>query len=386
MGRARKEVSRLKLKRAEIKVLFVITQSELGGAQRYVLELASNLPERYEAVIAAGKDGDGAFIESAKAAGIRTIQLKLLKRNISPLHDYFAVGELHRLLKEEAPDIVHLNSSKASIIGGLAVGSSYCSVYTVHGWVFLELISPVKQRIFASMERYASNFHDGIIVLSENDFEAGRRSDIDTSKFIKIQSGVNSNSFLPRDEARNKIEEIAGTSFGNRKLILATSNFYPPKGINVLIDAMTGIKNDALAVVFGDGALRASLEKQISRLKLTETVLLPGFVKNASSYLKGADIFALPSVKEGLPYALLDAINARVPIVATAVGGVAEVLDRVVVEPNNPGALAAGLKTQLQSPVLPASPPPSFDRMLESTLECYEKILEKGRAKPPNGS
>lgn len=386
MGRARKEVSRLKLKRAEIKVLFVITQSELGGAQRYVLELASNLPERYEAVIAAGKDGDGAFIESAKAAGIRTIQLKLLKRNISPLHDYFAVGELHRLLKEEAPDIVHLNSSKASIIGGLAVGSSYCSVYTVHGWVFLELISPVKQRIFASMERYASNFHDGIIVLSENDFEAGRRSDIDTSKFIKIQSGVNSNSFLPRDEARNKIEEIAGTSFGNRKLILATSNFYPPKGINVLIDAMTGIKNDALAVVFGDGALRASLEKQISRLKLTETVLLPGFVKNASSYLKGADIFALPSVKEGLPYALLDAINARVPIVATAVGGVAEVLDRVVVEPNNPGALAAGLKTQLQSPVLPASPPPSFDRMLESTLECYEKILEKGRVKPANGS
>lgn len=386
MGRARKEVSRLKLKRAEIKVLFVITQSELGGAQRYVLELASNLPERYEAVIAAGKDGDGAFIESAKAAGIRTIQLKLLKRNISPLHDYFAVGELHRLLKEEAPDIVHLNSSKASIIGGLAVGSSYCSVYTVHGWVFLELISPVKQRIFASMERYASNFHDGIIVLSENDFEAGRRSDIDTSKFIKIQSGVNSNSFLPRDEARNKIEEIAGTSFGNRKLILATSNFYPPKGINVLIDAMTGIKNDALAVVFGDGALRASLEKQISRLKLTETVLLPGFVKNASSYLKGADIFALPSVKEGLPYALLDAMNARVPIVATAVGGVAEVLDRVVVEPNNPGALAAGLKTQLQSPVLPASPPPSFDRMLESTLECYEKILEKGRVKPANGS
>lgn len=358
-------------------MLFVITQSEMGGAQRYVLELASGLPDGFEPVIAAGSDGNGAFLKSANAAGIKTILLKNLKRNISPLHDYFAVCELHKLLVEESPDVVHLNSSKASIIGGLAAGSSYPSVYTVHGWVFLELIGSWKKKLYEKLERYASNFHDGIIVLSETDFEAGRRANIDTGKFVKIRSGVTACDFLARDEARVKIGEIAGLPQDGRKLILATSNLYPTKGISILIEAMTGLKSEAAVAVFGEGELRPALEKQIARLKLGDTVKLAGFVDSAAKYLKGADVFVLPSVKEGLPYALLDAMDAEVPIVATAVGGVAEVLDRVVVEPNNPGALAAGLKTQLKHPVLPAGRPPDFGQMLAATIECYESVMKK---------
>ncbi len=367
----------MKLERAEIKVLFVITQSEMGGAQRYVLELASGLPDGYEPVIAAGSDGNGAFIKSANAAGIKTIILQNLKRNISPFHDYFAVGELHKLLLEESPDVVHLNSSKASIIGGLAAGKSYPSVYTVHGWVFLELIGSWKKKLYEKLERYASNFHDGIIVLSETDFEAGRRANIDTGKFVKIRSGVTPCDFMQREEARAKIEEISGLRLGGRKLVFATSNLYPTKGISILIEAMTGLKNEAAVAVFGEGELRAPLEKQIARLKLGDTVKLAGFVDSAANYLKGADVFVLPSVKEGLPYALLDAMDAEVPIVATAVGGVAEVLDRVVVEPNNPGALAAGLKNQLRQPVLPAGRPPDFGQMLSATIECYESVMRK---------
>lgn len=356
----------------------------MGGAQRYVLELASNLPDRYEAVIAAGCDGDGSFLDAARAAGIRTIKLRCLKRNINLWHDYRAVSELHRVLNSEAPDVVHLNSSKASIIGTLAAGNSYNTVYTVHGWVFLELLGALKKKMYTGLEKYASNFHDAIIVLSDNDYEAGRRAGFDTGKFVKIQSGVAAGSFLNKDEARAKVSEICGSSFEYKKLILATSNLYPTKGIGVLLDSMTALEDDAAAVVFGDGELKNALQKQSARLKLTDRVYFPGFVKNAPVYLKAADVFVLPSVKEGLPYALLDAMGAGVPIVATAVGGVAEVLDRVVVEPNNPDALAAGLKKQLRDPVLPASPPRMFEEMLKDTLDCYEKLLADGATRPKN--
>jgi glycosyltransferase involved in cell wall biosynthesis len=91
--------------------------------------------------------------------------------------------------------------------------------------------------------------------------------------------------------------------------------------------------------------------------------------------IPGADVFVLPSLKEGLPYVLLEAMRIRVPIVATAVGGIPEVLDRVVVPPNEPQALAEAILSQLNHPEISTGDPPSLKEMVSSTVNCYQALL-----------
>src|SRR5690348_6940862 len=107
------------------KILYVITKSNWGGAQRYVFDLATHLPAGYEPVVALGGTGGagagtGLLAEKLKAAGIRVVYVQAFMRDISVTKDLGALAELTRLFKKERPDAVHLNSSKAGGVGALA--------------------------------------------------------------------------------------------------------------------------------------------------------------------------------------------------------------------------------------------------------------------------
>jgi glycosyltransferase involved in cell wall biosynthesis len=357
--------------RPRSKILFVITMSGGGGATRYVYDLATNLPDEFEALVVAGPDGGGALIKDAAKAGLRTHTLEHLRRSIDPRRDWAALRELREFFAAEKPDLIHLNSSKAGILGAAASRHRYRVIYTAHGWVFREQLPSHKRFLYAQAEKFSSRFYDQIIVLSDGDMRAALALGIPGDKLTLIRNGIREHDFMERGEARKHLSEILGFDCGERRILMTLALFFATKGLNHLIDAVTHVNQDCLAVILGEGMLRPQLEQQVMQLGLTGRVFMPGWVPGASLLLKAADVYVLPSMKEGLPFAVLEAMQARVPIVATRVGGVPEVLDHILVDPGDPAALAQAIDAQLTHPVVSDKQPPGFQTMLDQTVACY---------------
>lgn len=358
-------------------VLYVVTQSAPGGAQRYVLDLATSLPRSYEPIIGVGCDGGGGLLDLAKQAGLQTITLQALRRSISPLLDRHAIVELRRLYDKLRPSIIHLNSTKAGVLGSIAGGYKYCTVYTVHGWVFREQLPLWKTLAYMGAEKISARYLDGIIVLSESDYRAGAQLRIKRGKMRVIHNGIQHPQFISRSSAHQRISELCSIDLSERKLVLCIASFYPTKGISTLIRAMAAVDKRAVAVVLGDGELRLQLKHQIQELGLQASVFLPGYVPDAAELLLAADVFVLPSLKEGMPYALLEAMAAAVPIVATDVGGVREILSHRIVKAGDADELAAALNEQLLQPVHASQLPPTLKEMADQTVELYDQLIEQ---------
>lgn len=357
------------------RVLFVITQSAPGGAQRYVLDLARSLPSSFKPVIAAGMSGESHLHDQASGYGVPTIRLEHMGRAINPLADYRAIRELRAIVRQQQPDIVHLNSTKAGVLGAWACAGRVKTVYTVHGWVFNEPLSWWRREVYQLAERASSRRVDAVIVLSENDRQAGIRLGLGADKLKLIRNGINSAQPLSRDDARTQLSELCGADLASRKIILTIAGFYLTKGLSPLLSAVNALPGDVGAVILGDGPLRHSLEARVAELGLGNRVWLPGHAPEAWQLIPGADVFVLPSLKEGLPYVLLEAMRMNVPIVATSVGGVPEVLDTLVVRPGDPAALAVGIQQQLDHPAISDARPPSLQAMVDQTVLCYEALV-----------
>ena len=297
------------------KVLFVITKSTVGGAQRYVYDLATNLPEDYEPVVAAG--GTGALLRMLSQKGIRTIAIPHLERDISVFKEFRVLFFLIALFKKEKPDIVHLNSSKIGALGALAgrIAGIPKIIFTAHGWAFGE-----QTGIISKMFRYIASWITALLVhrvIAVSEYDK-KHSPI-PSKTICIYNGIDAHfSFGSGGAIR--------TAFPKGVRITGTiGELTKNKNQMALIEEAKNNPNLYVAIV-GEGEDREYLEKKIAEYGLTERVKLFGFMP-AQDVLRGFDVFALPSLKEGLPYALLEAKAAGLPIVANRVGGVGEILD-----------------------------------------------------------
>ncbi|MEA1929484.1 MAG: glycosyltransferase [Patescibacteria group bacterium] len=330
-----------------MRILQIITQGELGGAQKNVLDTSAYLSANNNVFIAIGATSapsDTWLLKEAKRANLKSENLFIvpaLVREVSPLKDFRAFYEVYKLVKKIKPHIVHVHSSKAGVICGLAAKiAGSCVVYTVHGFVFSEPSSALKKSFFILIEFIASFFRDLTITVSEFDRELGRKFFIiRKNKNILIYNGIdiqNEKNILPKDEARSFILEkiglkhLSGTS--NPRIVGTVANLYKTKGIKYLIESAKIVNDNLnlsekiLFVVFGEGELRHKLTEEIAKNNLEEIFFLPGLIPNAYIYLRGFDLFTLPSIKEGFPYALLEVILAKIPFIATDVGGISEIL------------------------------------------------------------
>jgi len=133
---------------AKPKILYLITQSEFGGAQRYIFDLANNLKNDYEIIVAGG--GQDELFEKLKKINVKNFKLKNLIREINLIKDIFAYWEIKKLIQKIKPDILHLNSSKISVLGAFAGRKAGVKkiIYTVHGFVFNEPMSKWKKLIY----------------------------------------------------------------------------------------------------------------------------------------------------------------------------------------------------------------------------------------------
>lgn len=384
----------------QTKVLYVITKSNWGGAQRYVYDIATSLnKEVFEAAVAAGGNG-GALIDKLQQAGIRAISIPFLQRNVNVIKEFLSLFALVKIFNRERPDIVHLNSSK---IGGLgAVAARISSVitrrrsliiFTAHGWGFNE-DRPYVARVAIFLAQWATALlcHK-IIALSGAVYGQAMYFPFSRKKIFFTEQGLRPETFLPRKEARKElISALNKTSVGGGEFpgtwIGCVAELTKNKGLIYLIEAISRLSAfDFRLLIIGEGEDRQKLQTQISKLKLQNKIFLLGFLDNAAKYLKAFDIFVLPSLTEALGYALIEAGQAGLPAVATKVGGIPWIIkdgeSGILVPPKNPEALANALKRLLADEGLRkqmgkknyglALRKFSFEKMLQETIDIYTK-------------
>lgn len=339
---------------ARKKILFLITKSNLGGAQRYVYDLATGLDTAtYESVVALG--GNGVLIDMLKKKGIRIIQIPSLERDISTKKELVSFWQINKILKNEQPDIIHVNSSKAGGIGAF-LGRLHGVpkiIYTAHGWAFNE------DRGFISRAA-VTFFHWLTVLLSHTTIVVSEttKSQMDlpliASKMKVIHNGRRPPHFLSREDARKELVEIAPQlkKWSDALWTGTIAELHPVKQHNVALAAVKELVKGGTSlhhIIIGDGELKDALERKIIDEGLTDHVFCVGHIHEAARLLKAFDIFVLPSRSEALAYAVIEAKQAELPIIASDVGGIPEIIsdkkNGLLVPSGDIQALAQALRT-----------------------------------------
>lgn len=340
--------------RLKKRILFVVTQSEFGGAQRFLFNLISNLDlAKYEIMLASGSGPDQIFLESAETAGVEIKEIASLVRDMDIFSDIKAVFTLRKLIKNYYPDVLFLSSSKAGFIGSLAavfpkVIPHIKVIYRIGGWTFNDPWPDWKKKFFAWLERISSNWKDLIIVNNSRDLADAKKLGIKPrEKIVLVYNGLDvyKLGFLSKDKARSdlaqKIPQDQRHDADSKIIIGTIANFYPAKGLEYLIRAAAIVqeRSNAVFYIIGDGRERKKIEQLIKEFRLKNFFLL-GRIENSYSYLPAFDIFVLPSIKEGFPWSLIEAMSAKIPVIATDVGAVKEIIqdgdNGIVINPKSP--------------------------------------------------
>ena len=299
-------------------VFILITRGDTGGAQQHILSLIRHLRHRIRFTLGCGESGY--LTAQAENMGIETIIVPHLKRPISPLTDLRCVRALRQILKRENPDLVHLHSSKAGVVGRLAASFlNVKSLFTAHGWAFTEGSGRVRRSYGLVIEWGMARFGDGIIAVSGYDFRLAK-------KFGVLGSDVSGNRrgwLIPNGARPVQVAARVRKRGGKPVRLLHVGRLERPKNQRLLIEAVSMIERDFSLTIVGSGRLRPELNESVGRHGLADRVT---FVEGSQidPHFADADIFVLSSDYEGLPLVILEAMSAGLPVVATDVGGVRE--------------------------------------------------------------
>lgn len=313
----------------KIKLLYVITKLELGGAQKQLLALIRGLDkERFITFLYTAKNG--LLVEDAlRIPCLKLKRSRFLERPIHPLKDFLAIIDLYIFIKMNRIDIVHTHSSKAGILGRLTarLAGVRVIVHTVHGWSFNDYQPLIKRKLFLWLEKIAAGFTDTLIVVSDYDKKRGLNNHIGKSyQYQLIRYGIDYPE-LDRVKGQNLKKELRMDP--NNLLVGMISCFKPqksPQDFIRLAYLVNQIIPEVKFILVGDGILRRDIEKLIDKFKLQNNVILTGWRRDIPDILSGIDIFVLTSLWEGLPISVLEAMGSKKPVVATTTGGIAEVI------------------------------------------------------------
>jgi len=345
-----------------VRVLHVITRLDPGGsAENTLLSVARLNKTRFDVHLAFGLTvGDpGPTLAKARQAGVTLIDIPELVRNVAPLADWRALRVLRRVMQSNAYDIIHTHTSKAGILGRLAARLEGVPriVHTPHGHVFYGYYGRIVTRLFVWLERWVARFTDCIIALTQSDLEDHLRFNIASrGRFCVIHSGIDFSPF-------------AGVTRGDRLAVRHSLGIDPDGVVIGTVGRLTAIKGqgdlltgfaavrtrvaNAWLLLVGDGEERGALESQARGLGVAEYVAFAGWREDIPSLLGAMDVFAFPSMNEGMGKALVEAMYVGLPCVATDVGGIPELIrheqEGLLVAPAAPHDLTEGMIRLLNS-------------------------------------
>ena len=344
----------------KIKILYVITKSNWGGAQKYVYELATNLPrDKFDVAVILG--GDGILLQKLRDQNIRIVNLENLERDINIFKEFAALIALIKIFRKEKPSIIHLNSSKIGGLGALA-GRIYNLlnklepksyklkaklIFTAHGFAFNE-DRPWLVKAVLFLLNYVT------IILSHKTVTINRKEFGQVSKlpFVKKKLEL---IYIGISESPKIVPTKKDTLHYAQIVVGTISELTKNKGLEYAIEAIARLKNQNVTFsIIGEGEERKNLEQLIKEKGVEDRIKLLGFKDGASMYLNLFDIFILTSVKEGLPYSILEAGLARLPVIASDVGGIGEIIENgksgILVESKNVEEIVTALTSFIDNP------------------------------------
>lgn len=284
-----------------MKILQVITLCELGGAQSVVINLANSLSVNHDVIVAAG-DGDGKMWELLDEK-VTKEHISTLVRELSPIKEIKTVIAMRRLYKKYRPDIVHLHSSKAGLLGRLAFPKNRI-VYTVHGFDSIR----IAHRNFLPLERFLQKRCAAIVGVSQYD------------KKNLVSEGITNNvNVVYNGIIKPKRLEFGDPfkSLGTKPRVLCIARLSPPKNHDLFVK-VAKLLPDINFIWIGN------LEEP--KFEIPNNVFFKGNIPNAGSYIEYVDVLMLPSNYEGLPMVIIEAMAMSKPVIASDVGGIKEIV------------------------------------------------------------
>lgn len=389
------------------KIIYVVTKSNFGGAQKYVYELSTEAKsQNFDVSVILG--GNGTLKEKLTDANIKTFSIPEMDRNINPIRDVVTFIKITKIFFRENPTVIHLNSSKAGALGTLAgrvsnllinisnffkltknKNPSAKIIFTIHGWAFNENRSILSRILIKKIYWLTIFLSHKSIAVSEKTKEQAKQiyfHKIIFNKIIVIKNAIKPIEFLDRNAARNNIAKIINSSVTDENIIIGClAELHKIKGLEYLIDAAEKIidyNKKYIFIVFGQGEEYDLLKKLISSKKLENNFFLAGFVRNASTYMRGFDIYTSTSISEGLSLVLLEAKQAGINIICTNVGGNPEAVgnykNKILINSKSPDEIVDAIKYFEKNRKITTEPtlnnptqPDDFAKMFSTTISVY---------------
>ena len=299
---------------APLKILYVITRAERGGAQVHVQDLLGNHPTESQAVLVTGEPG-----YLCDWAAERNIPVRIIPnmcQPISPIRDVKALVALIRLFRCELPALVHAHTSKAGLLCRFAGALSGTPVvFTAHTWSFADGISNLQRAIALPLEHLAARGGGRIIAVSEANAKAAVANSIaEASEIAMIWNGIPDTPYRATPGSRPEIT------------VVMVARFAPQKNQRALVEALARMQVDCewKLVLVGSGPTRPDIESLASLLGIRDRVHFLGDRGDVAEVLASSDVFVLSTNWEGLPLSILEGMRAGLPVIATDVGGCSE--------------------------------------------------------------
>lgn len=335
---------------SKINLLHIISTLEIGGAEKQVVTLLKHLDKEKYRIILCCRHSGGPLEKEIKNEDVEIVILRMRLRYI-----FFAMFKLIRLMKKEKIQIVHTHLYSDHLWGRIAarIAGVPVIVTTEHGrgmW---------KEKRHLFFERIANRFTDMRIAVSEDIRQIRiQREHTPQEKVITIPNAINEDDFIVSDYVRSDKRKELGIN--SDYLVIGTvARFDPDKALDILLEAASLIAksiNNVKLILVGDGPLRKNLEDHAARLKIADKVIFTGPRTDIAELLSIMDVYVNSSIREGIPVSLLEAMAAKKAVVATNVGGNAEVINDescgLIVAPNDINALVKGIISLLNDKAL----------------------------------
>ena len=383
------------------RLLEVVTRLDVGGVPAHLMLLVEGLRGRgYDITVACG-DCDADHAQRLARLGIPVVNVPM-RRLLSPMADIRALAQLCLLIRRGGFDVVHTHMSKAALLGGIAarLARAPVAVNTAHNLGSIAMPKRWLRALFWVYDKTLLTLTTDVVVTVSQWVrdDVVRRRVLSPGRLAMIPNGHR--SALRRTQTSSPLASLLASNPGADRLIVGcVARLVWFKGLHALVEAIPQVLKacaNTLFVIVGDGPLRIELEARAVALGVADHLVFLGERHDVPELLQEFDLFVLPSVSEGMPVTILEAMEAARAVVATRVGGVPElVVDGVtglLVPPRDPDALGAAIVRLLLDPAMRERMGQqgrervldqfSADAMVGSTHALFRRLLDAKAARP----